>query len=209
MPENGERTLQLPVSCLAEYVTKGGRSPESVLRPYKFRTRGEGRARIIFHPAVLNAIRRYFKLNKDPGILEAAIVDWHKKANTTAKKCVRARHISNISALNLFRLHYADMDFEILSVRRITCRIEQLVITAQPDLWVKRNGREHLIKIGFGSPHLWTTTIKQDVPKLRDHIKAAWDKLLELLVIVLSQNARILSILGNLLPPLQFVFSAI
>jgi hypothetical protein len=34
---------------------------------------------------------------------------------------------------------------------------------------------DNMMRVAAYSPHLWTTTIKVDVPKIRDHIKAAWD----------------------------------
>jgi hypothetical protein len=150
MTEKHEKILQLPVSCLAEYITKGDRSPESVLRPYKFRRNGEGIARILFRPPVLTVIRRYFKLNKDAAVLEDALADWHIRADATAKKGQRSKLRSNISALTLFRVRYAHREFEILPAHKISYQIGQIVFTASPDLWVKENGQEHLIKIGFG-----------------------------------------------------------
>ena len=150
MTGEGKGIPQLPVSCLAEYVSKGGRSPESVLRPYKFRASGEGLVRIVFRPPVVTIIRKHYKLNKDPKVFESARADWQKKADATQKKGQRAKLHSNIAALDLFRSRYKDRDFEVLPIHRISCRIGEIIFTAQPDLWVRENGREHLIKIGFG-----------------------------------------------------------
>jgi len=150
MTKEGEGIPQLPVSCLAEYVSKGGRSPESVLRPYKFRASGEGLARIVFHPPVVTIIRKHYKLNRDSKVFDSARADWQKRADATEKKGQRAKLHSNIAALDLFRLQYKDRDFEVLPIHRISCRIGEIIFTAPPDLWVKENGQEHLIKIGFG-----------------------------------------------------------
>ena len=32
-----------------------------------------------------------------------------------------------------------------------------------------------MLRVEDYSPNLWPTTIERDVPKIRDHIKAAWD----------------------------------
>jgi hypothetical protein len=140
----------LSVSCLAEYITRGSRSPEAVLRPYKFKDLGEGRARIVFHPPVLTVIRRFYKSNKDAKVIDAAIAAWESKADKTDKKSVRSKLHSNIKGLRLFLTRYGNKEFEILPSRKISCLIEQLVFTASPDLWVKANGRELLLKVGFG-----------------------------------------------------------
>lgn len=34
---------------------------------------------------------------------------------------------------------------------------------------------DNMMRVAPYSPHLWSTTLKVDVPRLRDHIKAAWD----------------------------------
>jgi hypothetical protein len=146
----GEGIPPLPVSCLAEYVTRGGRSPESILRPYKFRDRGEGLARIVFRPPVVTVIRNYYKLNSNSEVFDSAIADWQKRADATDKKSLRAKLHSNVIALNLFRRHYQDKDFTVLPLHRISCQIGPVVFTALPDLWVKVKDRELLIKIGFG-----------------------------------------------------------
>jgi hypothetical protein len=145
-----EAVPPLSVSCLAEYVTRGSRSPESVLRPYKFKDLGEGRARIVFHPPVLTVIRRFYKSNKDVQVIDAAIAAWESKADKTEKRSVRSKLRSNIKGLRLFLTRYGSKELEILPSRKISCLIEQLVFTASPDLWVKANGRELLIKVGFG-----------------------------------------------------------
>jgi hypothetical protein len=150
MDKNGELIPQLPVSCLAEYVTRGGRSPESILRPYKFRERGEGHVRIVFHPPVVAVIRKYYSQGRDPNILEAAIADWQKRSCTTDKKSLRGKLHSNIIALNSFRQHYEHKNFKVLPIRRISCPIGPLTFTASPDLWVEVEGKQFLIKIGFG-----------------------------------------------------------
>ena len=34
---------------------------------------------------------------------------------------------------------------------------------------------DNMMRVAMYSPNLWATTIKADVPKLTDHVKAAWD----------------------------------
>lgn len=140
----------LSVSCLAEYVTRGGRSPESILRPYKFRDGGEGRARIVFRPPVVAVIRKYYKLGGDSKVFESAMADWQRRAAATDKKSLRAKLHSNIIALNSFRHRYKDKDFKVLPIHKINCKIEGVTFTASPDLWVEIKGRQFLIKIAFG-----------------------------------------------------------
>jgi hypothetical protein len=86
MIKKPERVPALPASCLAEYVTAAGCSPEAILRSYKFRQQGEGRARITFYPPVVAVIRKYYKSGKDNRVLDSAIVEWR-----ICQPCSRAR----------------------------------------------------------------------------------------------------------------------
>ena len=139
----------LPASCLAEYVTANGRSPESILRPYKFRQRGEGRARMTFYPPALGIIRKYHKSGRKPAVFDSAILEWQRRADETDKTNLRTKMHSNIMALQSYRKLYKDRNFKILPSHRITYQIGQLVWTAPPDLWVEEDGTQILIKIGF------------------------------------------------------------
>lgn len=147
---NLEVVSNLPASCLAEFITRGRRSPESVLRPYKFRELGEGQARIVFRPPVVTAIRRFFKSGRKVEVIRNAIAEWEQKAEATDKKSVRARHRSNIVGLECFFRRFGDREFELITPMKIGCPIERIVFTATPDLWANVKGEEILIKIGFG-----------------------------------------------------------
>src|SRR5260370_3225950 len=76
--------------------------------------------------------------------------NWRKSADGTNNRPVRARLLSNIDYTSRSRVHLAARDFQVLPNQRITCQIGQIVFTASPDLWVRENGEERLIKIGFG-----------------------------------------------------------
>ncbi len=146
---NAEGIPQLPMSCLAEFVTRGRRNPESVLRPFKFRELAEGKARIIFRPPLLGVIRRFYRSGRKVEVLQEAAAAWQEMAEASDKKAVRSRHRSNIKSLEFFWRRFADREFEIMPMNRTTCTIEQIVFTATPDLWAKVKGRELLIKFGF------------------------------------------------------------
>jgi len=143
--------LTLPVSCLAEYATGGSRSRTSILRPYKFRKDGEGHARTTFYPPVLTAIRKFYKSGKKQNVLDEAIRDWEKRAEATENKALKTKLRGDAKALQSFRKLYGARDFMILPTHRITYRIGNITWKAAPDLWVRENGIEVLIKVGFAS----------------------------------------------------------
>jgi hypothetical protein len=151
IPKREPGSLALPVSCLAEFVTGGSRSPISILRPYKFRKDAEGRARTTFYPPVLTAIRKFYKSGKRKSIFDDAIHEWEKRAEATENKALKTKLHGDAKALQSFHKLYAARDFMILPIPRITCRIGSVTWKAAPDLWVRENGIEVLIKLGFSS----------------------------------------------------------
>jgi hypothetical protein len=160
MPRDDAAIPELPASCLAAFVARGDRSPETILRRYKFREAGEGRARIICHPPVITLIRRFYKLSKDVSVLDSTTAEWRKKAGLTDKKSVRSRLLSNAKYIDALRVYLTSGDFKILRVRKISCQVGQLVFKASPDLWVREKGEERLIRVGFGQqPRSYVDTL--------------------------------------------------
>lgn len=150
-PKRETKQLVLPASCLAEYATGGSRSRSSILRPFKFRKDGEGRARAIFYPPVVTVIRKFYRSEKKRSILDEAIEGWEKRAEATENRALKSRLRGDAKALQAFHKLYGARDFTILPTHRITLRIGNITWKATPDLWVLENGIEVLIKVGFAN----------------------------------------------------------
>ncbi len=65
--------IRVSVTCLADFITKPGRSAESRLRPFKFIKRGEGFARSSYYQTALKTIRAYHSQGNDPTFFEKAM----------------------------------------------------------------------------------------------------------------------------------------
>jgi hypothetical protein len=152
MPSNNEKRDQapfkVPVSCIADFVSSPGRTPESLIRPYKFGKRGEGAARSSYYRHAINAIRLYHGGGRDPSVFQVALAALQKKAEGAKEKTDRVKCEKNMVAIGLYQRVYMNRDFRVLPNHRIAYRLGQVRITAQPDLWVEENGTQVLLKIG-------------------------------------------------------------
>lgn len=144
-----EAPFRVSVSCLADFVNSAGRSAESLLRPYKFNKRGEGFARSSYYQQAITAIRNHHTNEKDPKVFQTALLELHKKADTTPEEWERVKAEKNVKAIEAYKRVYKDRNFRVLPNHRLAYRIGQVVVTAQPDLWVEENGAQVLLKIGI------------------------------------------------------------
>jgi hypothetical protein len=147
--QNTKDALKVPVSCLADFVNSPGRSAESLLRPYKFNKRGEGFARSGYYKHALTAIRNHHTSHGDPKVFQTALVELHKKAQTTQNRLERTKSEKNAQAIEAYQRVYKDRNFAVLPNHCLAYRIGPVVVTAQPDLWVEENGTQVLLKIGI------------------------------------------------------------
>ena len=86
-----EDHIRIPLSCLAEFVTSKARSPESLLRAYKYNKRGEGFARSSYYQYAITAIRNYHSNDNDPEAFKFAPVELAKRADATGKSWERSK----------------------------------------------------------------------------------------------------------------------
>src|SRR5258708_23124558 len=141
--------FKISVSCLADFVNSPDRSAESLLRPYKYNKRGEGFARSSYYQQAITAIRNHHTSDRDPKVFQVALLELRKKADTNPKAWERVKAEKNVTAIEAYQRVYKDRDFRVLPNHRLAYRIGQVVVTAQPDLWVEENGAQVLLKIGI------------------------------------------------------------
>ncbi len=72
--------IRIPVSCLADFVSSGGRSAEALILPYKYNRRGEGFARSSYYKYAVAVIRRFHGCGNDPAVVSDALAELRTKA---------------------------------------------------------------------------------------------------------------------------------
>lgn len=146
--------IRVSMSCLAEFVTSYGRSPESRLRPFKFNKRGEGFARSSYYQYALRTIRAYHSGGNDPSIFDRDLLEMRLRADKATESWERIKFERNASAVEAYRRIYANRKFKILPNRRLVYQIGGIVVTAQADLWAEEQGTQVLLKIGMAKHNI-------------------------------------------------------
>src|SRR6266404_175300 len=120
--------IRVSMSCLAEFVTSYGRSPESRLRPYKFNKRGEGFARSSYYQYALRTIRAYHSRENDPAVFDTDLLEMRARADKTNENWERSKFERNINAVEAYRRIYGNRKFKILTNRRLEYLIGGIVV---------------------------------------------------------------------------------
>lgn len=141
--------VRVSMSCLAEFVSSPGRSPQARLRPYKFSGRGEGFARTSYYQPGLKAIRGYHVGDNDTALLNRAIEELRKRETSATTSRDRVRLERNVSAIQAYYKIYGARRFNVLPNHRLSYEVGGITITAQPDLWVEEEGTQVLLKVGM------------------------------------------------------------
>jgi hypothetical protein len=148
-PKNFAEGVRISMSCLAEFVSSPGRSPQARLRPYKFRRRGEGFARTSYYQPGLKAIRAYHVSGNDRVILDRAVEELRKRETTAESNPQRIRFERNVAAIEAYYRIYGKRRFKVLPNHRLAYDVGGITITARPDLWVEEDGTQVLLKVGM------------------------------------------------------------
>jgi hypothetical protein len=147
--KNESDSIRVSMTCLADFISKRGRSPESRLRPFKFSNRGEGFARSVYYQTALKTIRTYHSQDNNATIFDRAIAELRNLADNTESKRDQIKFEHNLEALVAYRKIYGKRKFKVLPNRRLEYRLGTIVIKAQPDLWVQEGKAQILLKIGI------------------------------------------------------------
>jgi hypothetical protein len=145
------KSIRISASGVAEFIEASPANRLKKLRPYKYRTMGEGAGRSGYYKSTIDTVREYHKASRDPKVIRRKIEELTAiEGNSSLPKRNRSKARRNIDALLAYEDRYGDRDFNVLPNHRLSFEVGDVTITAQPDLWVKENGTEVLIKIGVG-----------------------------------------------------------
>ena len=141
--------VRIGATGVAECIVSGRSPRRSMLRPFKFNKSGEGAGRSAYYQYALNAIRLFHKSANNKKILRDAKKKLDEMAGDASLIFLqRIKLARNADAIAAYEKVYGDRDFEVLPRHRLEFAVTGVTITAQPDLWVRENGIEVIIKIG-------------------------------------------------------------
>jgi hypothetical protein len=145
----GDVEIRIPASCLAEFVTSSGRSPQALLRPYKFNRKGEGFVRARYYQPALKVMRAYHMQKNDPDVFYRARLEFQRRADTSSKRGQQKKYENNIAALDAYQQACKSRKLVILTARRFEYGLGPITVTAEPDLWVEEGKRQIVLKVGI------------------------------------------------------------
>lgn len=146
MPDD---VIKISATGIAEFMTANPSGRSSKLRPYKFNKRGEGFGRTSYYQKAIACIKKYHSEHNDASAIKKVISELTATAaDNSIEQLLRTRAQRNIDAILAYQRIYGRRQFQILRNHRLSYTTKKLRITASPDLWVKEQNHEILLKIG-------------------------------------------------------------
>jgi hypothetical protein len=152
-----DEMIKIAASGFAEYVTGNPKTRDKKLPPFKFKNKGEGAGRSGYYAPAVRAIRRYHLADRDVAALNSARQELLAMLPQAKDRLAVAKIRRNVGALDAYQRLYGERRFKILPNRRISHLQGLVTITAQPDLWVREDKTEVLIKIGIAKKKITET----------------------------------------------------
>lgn len=146
-----DEAIRIGASGFSECVISFPKITHAKLRPFKIKTKGEGAGRSAYYKKALDTIREYHRAANDASVFKRAKQELSAIYDALDPKLQfreRVKISKNIEALLAYEKVYGRRLFLVCHRHRISLRIGNVVVTAQPDLWVSENGVEVLIKVG-------------------------------------------------------------
>lgn len=122
----------------------------TIIRQHKYPNDDEAAApRLYYQPARDRIVRYHRQGHKVAWLLAQAEALDEKAGGGPDRAAVRLRH--NANALRAYAQNFGDRRFEILSPLKLSLQYSDVRISAAPDLHVRENGTEKIIKLDFGA----------------------------------------------------------
>ncbi len=141
--------IKISLKGLAKFMTVGEAAKRKVLRDYKYPD-PEGRAQATYYREARDLIVAYHTNRHQPDwLLKKAEELASVSRSASGQTKVRLGH--NARALTEYHNHFAASDFEVLPDLKLLVAHAGVIIIVFPDLHVKSQGKEKIIKFEFAT----------------------------------------------------------
>jgi len=139
--------IKISLKGLAKFMTASAVAQRKILRDFKHPD-PEGSAQARYYKEARDRIAAFHRHQHGDGWLsqEAGTIASHALASTPA---TRVRLQNNARALRAYERHFGGRQFEILPDVSLDLKYAGVRISVQPDLHVREQGREKIIKLEF------------------------------------------------------------
>lgn len=141
--------IRISVKDFAKFVMSGAAGQRSILRKYKLAS-PEGKAQMKYYSEARRAIREYLASGNDNAVSAKAVARIQSKVSSAPSPRTAAKLERNIRAFESYMRNFGRYRFEVLPNVPLHLVDGDVLIGATPDLHVKANGREVLMKLDFG-----------------------------------------------------------
>ena len=119
-----------------------------LLREYKYPDESEAQAKIHYYKEARQDIARFHLKGKDKAWLRGR-ADQLEIEGEDGPKMRKVRLRNNARALREYAHHFGDKQYEVLDGLRLRLRFNDVQVNVVPDLHVRENGHEKIIKLEF------------------------------------------------------------
>ncbi len=151
--------IKLSIKGLAKYMASSPSAQRRVLRDFKYPRGEEAFAMRLYYRDACERITAFHRNDHDCEWLRSEADDLSRLASLTGGSGgVRLRN--NARALRQYEQHFASRSYEILDELRLELEFSGVRITATPDLHVRENHKQRVIKLEFSKKPLTPETIR-------------------------------------------------
>ncbi|MGE0142105.1 MAG: hypothetical protein AB7I19_11990 [Planctomycetota bacterium] len=136
------------IKGLADFMAANAVKQRKIIRDYKYPDEDEAHAKIIYYRAARDVVTAYHLATKNRLWLDAEAAALRALAEASPGM-TRIRLENNARAIEEYAKHFSGRKFEILSDISLELVYGDVTITVRPDIHVRENGTEKIIKLEF------------------------------------------------------------
>jgi len=142
--------IVISASCVATFLNASPGSRLRKLIPFKYKNVGEGAGRSGYYRPMISAVPEFHRTENEFAVFQRVISEMTLiEQDRSLLPIQRSKGRSNIDAIRAYYRIYGERRFEFLPRRRLWFTIDQVMVTAQPDMWViDETGKQVIFKIG-------------------------------------------------------------
>ncbi len=148
--------IKLSIKGLVDYMTGTPTEQRNILRQYKYPSDDDSHAKIIYYRDARERIQAFHQSpHSSEWIISQASALGDLARISSGRTKTRIGH--NSRALLQYQKHFSMRNFEMLPPLKLGLQFEDVSISITPDLHIRENGSEKIVKLHFG-----TDGIKED-----------------------------------------------
>lgn len=140
--------IKIGIKGLAKFMTSGAAAQRKVLGDYKDPD-PEGQAQAAYYREARSAVTKFHRDGRDVTWLEAEAAALLAGAQSAGKPQIATRLKNNARAIECYARNFSGVQYEVLPAVNLALTFGTVQVTVNPDLHIRENGKEKLLKLDF------------------------------------------------------------